>query len=177
MKKYLVLLLTLAMVFSCKDDENPEPEIYNGFATAKINSEEYNFKPHMAFFSSVNSYGLSLQYHINENILRKAITFSFINGEIGKKIAYPLRFNNQDTLQCSYGTSIVDGDVFGNYYWLNENDEIEDYLELLEFNESTGEVIGKFQASFYIDTFAIFDQNSPDTIIITDGYFETIIFD
>ncbi len=177
MKKCLFLILVVIVISSCKKDENPEPDIYNSFATAKINNEVFSFKPSMIFSSTTDSYGILLEYHIDEIILRKSLNFSFIKGETIKQSIYPISISNQDTSQCSYSTLIGDGDVLGNYYYLNENDLIEDYLELTQFNESTGNVQGTFQVSFYVDTSTIFDLNSPDTIIITDGYFETTIHD
>ncbi len=64
MKKCLFLILVVIGIFSCKKDESPKPDIYNGFATAKINNKEFSFKPRMVFSSNTNSYGILLEYHI-----------------------------------------------------------------------------------------------------------------
>lgn len=177
MKAYLLLILIIIISTSCGKDENSESEIYNGFAMAKINEEEFNLKPAMKFFPDHNAYGLTIAYHINENVVRKQLIFAYIAGETSRQLVRALDSNRKDTLQASYSTRLQDGDVLGNIYKVNELDNIEDYIELTEFNESTGEVIGEFQASFYVDTSAIFDLSSPDTITITDGYFETKFFE
>lgn len=171
----ILIIFSIALLFgSCtKDEPIPEPEIYNGFGSAEINGEVREFRPSMKFHESKDSYGIVLDYYFQE-VMKAQIHFRlFSNGE-DLQILFQENENNQFP-QAIYSTRIGDGDVAGNYYFLNEGDEIEDYLQLISFDESTGKVVGEFQASFVVDTAQIFDPNSPDTIVITNGYFETTI--
>lgn len=74
-------------------------------------------------------------------------------------------------------TGLSDGDVFGSYYHLNESDGVEDYIEIRSYNTSTRAISGYFQASLYKDDRVDYDLLRPDTLVIKEGYFETIVQD
>ncbi len=174
--KKLIVLFILIVLYSCtKDEPVSKPSVFNGFGTANINGKEYMFKPSMKYHESLGRYGIILVYFENE-IQRAKIHFAKVSNENSLQTLHKYNDNIINT-QCGFYTSILDGDVAGNYYFLNEKDSIEDYLLLTSFDMTTGEVKGEFQASFYVDTAKIFDHNFPDTIVITNGYFETTVLD
>ncbi len=171
MKKLLGILLIIISISCCQDDEQSEPELYNGYATAKVNGVEYDFKPRMKVRSSGIGYNIVMNYYVNDTKRAQLHISAFTKEEN----AQTLNSENEDNLnpQAIYATLIGDGDVTGNYYFLNEGDEVQDFIEIISFEESSGDVTGNFEASFYVDTSFIFDPGSPDTIVISDGYFET----
>ena len=182
MKKYIVFIFGLFVFLnSCRPDEEPivTPDPYTEVAVAKINGEELNFFSQGLFFvhGSDPTFTLGLNYFIGDQVLRKRISFSYIKRTLSTQLLWPADVNDKEHLKCSFGTFLYDGDVVGNYYLLNPNDSIEDFFRSLSFDEASGEVSGVFQASFVVWEDAIFDPNSPDTIVITDGYFETKISD
>lgn len=166
-------LIAMVLVACTKDDPEYSPNGFNGFSSATINGNTLSFKPSMKYFISSGTYGIGLDYFKN-NIIKSVIHFGFFSNVLSKQKLNSI-LNEKKYPLASYATLIGDGDVAGNYYFLNETDTIEDYLLLTSFDDKTGDVKGKFQASFYVDTSLIFDLNSPDTIIITDGYFETTV--
>ena len=173
--KKLIVLFILSILYSCTKDEPVSiPSVFNGFGTANINGKEYIFKPRMRYFDSYG-YGIVLVYFENE-IERAQIAIENFANDSTVQILHKYDYNIIEP-NAGFYTTILDGDVAGNYYILNEKDSIEDYLLLTSFDMTTGEVKGEFQASFYVDTAKIFDHNFPDTIVITNGYFETKVFD
>ncbi len=175
--KYLAIIMLLLFGISCSKDETIiEPEVYNGIASGLINGEELIFSPRMTpSYGNDSTYSLLIDLLKGDNVLKKTIHFSYIKPIVEVQLLKQFDFYNKIDLQCSYATRIGDGDVAGNYYYLNADDDIEDYLQLTNFNKSTGEVTGIFQASFVVDTAQIFDTSSPEIIVITNGYFETTI--
>ena len=178
--RFLTLLFLLLFLFSCRPDEEPivTSEFYNGMAVAKINGEEFEFSPRMSpSHGNDSTFNFLLDYFIGDQVLRKEIFFRYIRQTLSVQPLFVATSTDKENLQCGFGTSLYDGDVSGNYYLLNPNDSIEDFFRFLSFDEASGEVSGVFQASFVVSENAIFDPNSPDTIVITDGYFETKISD
>ncbi len=173
MKESLGIILIMLLILCCRDDEQSEQELYNGHATAKVNGVKYDFRPSLKFFPSLGTYSLVLD-HFENDVLRTQLHFNPFVDQRGAQNLH--RSNNQNlNPQATYSTSIGDGDVEGNNYHLLEMDEVEDFLEIVSLDETTGDVVGNFQASFEVDSLIRFDPSSPDTIVITDGYFETKI--
>ena len=167
----------MLLIASCTKDESSIPEFYNGVATGKINGVEFEFKPRMTHsIGNDSTFNLIINYIIGDNVLRKSISITYIRKTIETQKFNRNVFENKFDLQCKYLTWILDGDVPGNSYELIENDTIADYIQLISYDEKTGKVLGKFQGSFMVDTTHIFDPNSPNDLVITDGYFETTIF-
>ena len=164
----------MLLLASCSKEKYPMVDSYSGFATAKINDEVVNLKPSIKYFPDEKVYGMVLDRYVDD-IVRAEISIGyFLNIDTlqvlhayNEKMKFP---------QATYVTRIEDGDVAGNSYDLIENDNIKDYIQLISYDEKTGKVVGKFQGSFTVDTTHIFDPNSPNDIVITDGYFETTIF-
>jgi hypothetical protein len=70
-------------------------------------------------------------------------------------------------------TTTIGGDVVCDRYDLNKNDSLFNYLQILSFNNKTGEITGTFQASYIRDTSRTKCQTTaPDTIVIRDGIFQ-----
>jgi hypothetical protein len=99
----------------------------------------------------------------------------FLNRELGIQDLF--LYNSQPSKPFS-SFATLNGDVLYNYYHLNESDTIADYIHLLSYDESTGEVKGRFQASYVLDSAEQLDPDFLDTVvIIKDGYFETKIYE
>ncbi len=175
MRNFLIVII-LVILTSCHKDE-PVPVDY-GYGTMDLNGESYSLVPYLSKPkrpSDDSLYFLYLKYVLQNGYLRKQIDFSGFKLKLDTQFFKKWNPGETTDMTSVYSTSLSDGDVFGNIYFLNENDTIPDYLKLTEINSKTGEVKGIFQCSYYVDTSLIFDPDSPDTIIITNGYFETII--
>ena len=71
-----------------------------------------------------------------------------------------------------YNTLLSDGHVFGDIYYVLEDDPVEDYIEITDI--SGDEIKGRFQVSFLRDTTSIpVSSSTLDTIIFTNGQFHT----
>ena len=73
----------------------------------------------------------------------------------------------------SYGTLIDDGDVSGDDYDLLESED--NWLIVTEWNESTTEIKGNFQASFLFKGDEHKTPDAGDTVRFTNGFFHTRI--
>lgn len=178
--RYFILVFFIVLIGACKKEPASLPDDgmypYIGTVTMKVNEEEFPFLPVI-----VNNYRLSGHADIafisfsEEGFERKSLSFSAI--PINTEKHSLVKSNNQtvEIGEASYGTSLSDGDVAGNNYKLNDSDSIEDYFQFTSINEDTKEVRGIFQASFLVNKATAFDPSSPDTIIITDGVFETVL--
>ena len=51
-------------------------------------------------------------------------------------------------------------------------DTTEDFFQ---FDKTVDNISRTFEASFVIDSFSNLDSRSPDTIILSDGYFKTML--
>lgn len=178
--RYLISFLLTALLLTACKKENNNPQLeepsYMGFATMLLNEEEAEFFPILIYSNnSFETASLTLTQLSKAGIRRKIVGISSIpinneNHQLTERSPQYVEIG-----EISFHTLLSDGDVLGNYYYLNEQDEIEDFIQFTHIDEETREVKGIFQASFYVDTSAIFDLSSPDTIIITDGYFETVL--
>lgn len=178
MKHITLLALAALLLFACgKEEIEAEPEAPNGVASAKINGAYLEFSPSMRFaYASDSKFNLLLQY-AQGGARRKQLALTLLEHSFDLQKLRAIDFDQNNSPRASYATLLYDGDVAGNYYYLNEEDEITDFFQFTEFDERTGRVTGRFQASFVVDTSAIFDLASPDTIVITEGYFETVVVD
>lgn len=175
-----IILAFSAIVFGCnKERFDEEAPRHFGNASAYINGDSTSFEVSVRRLQTNDTlYSLGFHYYIN-GARRKFIYFTgfrmvnerqFLNSAIHMPNRYPF---------SSYATYLLDGDVAGNYYYLNEDDSIEDYLEITYFNLITKEVRGLVQGSYFIAPELTEKQDlaSPDTIIVTKGIFKTKIFD
>ncbi len=172
--KIILLILGLFVVASCKDDDMPtEPDgIYFGTGAADLNGGEWegDTRTKMAFQS--NTHMLLNIDHIVNKVLKGTLNFKYVPLKAGQYELKPSELNKEDTVSVAYNTRIGDGDVAGNYYILLTNDTVQDWIEIVAFDDATMEFNGKFQASFYRDTtLPKFDQSLPDTLVFTNGTF------
>lgn len=173
--KIILLILGLFVVASCKDDDMPaEPDgIYFGTGSADLNGNHWEGDTRTKLFQSCNggTMNITLDEYINE--IQKS-EFG-VNAVPLSKGHYSLKAYESepcDSLATSFYSRIGDGDVAGNYYILLTNDSIQDWIEIVAFDDETLEFNGEFQASFYRDTtLPKFDQSLPDTLVFTNGTF------
>ncbi len=173
-----IFFIAFSIISCSKEKPVKDPYLIEpiGFGTAKVNGEVHDFKPFLYHRNNQEYYGLSLNRYLNER-LRSEIHIAHFYNTSNLQILTP-EIIGEDHLkpEASYGTRLSSCELLmGNYYFLNDNDEIDDYVQLISFDENSGDMVGKFQCSFVVDTSTICDKSSPDTIVITDGYFETTV--
>jgi hypothetical protein len=175
MKKISTILLLL-LLYACRKEEPVEEEpvfAYNGFGQIIDNDKDLYFKSILSpSYGKINLYYLGFEYLIGENVLRKQFSLFFLKPTLDRQVIYPFDRLVTDNLQATYSTRIGDGDIMGSSYDLNDTDDIEDYIQLIKFDTLTGEVSGRFQASFKLDITTFVAPSSPDSVILKEGYFE-----
>jgi hypothetical protein len=180
MKKYkyhlIMAVISLLILISCGKEDKVEPDFFNGFSSININGEAFEFQPRVTkSHGNDSTYNVLLAYFIGEHILRKQLSITFVLRSNEKQNLLKSDIFDKSNPQVGFSTRLQDGDVPGNRYCLLMEDSQEDFLQFTQFDESSGEIKGKFEASFVVDSTFNFDVNSPDTILITDGYFETFL--
>jgi len=181
--KYLMIVLLMVSCFSCEKEEAMPFDNYSveyiGECSLTINGEEQIFSTHMSFsYGTEETVGLSIVKLSPEGFKRRGLGISSV--PLNLELLPLVRSTTQDVIEgeASYHSLLGDGDVLGNSYVLIERDSIEDFLQLTSINMDTREVKGTFQLSLSIGSLKDkVDPTMPDTIIITDGYFETILQD
>jgi len=179
--KHLIFFLLTCCLFSCDKgtDDIQEPGKIEpmGQATMLLNEKSATFAPFMFYsYGTEETIELNFREYTPSGLLTKEFSISKLPVEVGK---YELvrRIPDQSLALGATSFYTTEHDILNNAYHLNEQDDIEDFIEFTEINEVTREVKGNFQASFYVDTLIQFDATQPDTLIITNGYFETILQD
>lgn len=176
----LISFLFAGLLFAaCKKESNtsqPEGPSYMGSASMVINGEEVTFSTLLVYsYNSVAEASLLITDVSPEGREGKSISVSTIPLNLEKhRLAMS---TTQDVRNAEASLSQSDGDVLMYHYSLNEEDEIEDFIQFTHINEETREVKGIFQASFLENTLVAFNSLSPDTIVITAGTFETVLQD
>ncbi|RMG84698.1 MAG: hypothetical protein D6714_07390 [Bacteroidetes bacterium] len=173
--KIILMFLALFVMASCKDKDMPtEPDgIYFGSGSADLNGNHWEGDTRTKLFQSCNNGMMNIvidEYRngvLKSDLIIQAVPLAQGAFEMQKYKGEPC-----DSLATSFNTSIGDGDVAGNYYILLTNDTVQDWIEIVAFDDATMEFNGKFQASFYRDTtLPKFDQSLPDTLVFTNGTF------
>ncbi|MBK7231529.1 MAG: hypothetical protein IPH93_04525 [Saprospiraceae bacterium] len=183
MNKYSLILITL-MILSCNIPEDPVEEVYfHGSAKIPINNDTLEFMQSLKLsHNTLDTFNIAFVYFIGDNIQRKILSIAGFSLSFAKQNLFisEFDFDINDKPFSSFATSLSDGDVAGNYYKLNTNDSIEDYIQINEYNSTTKMVKGNVQASYIIHLLPgdiKFDLTSPDTIIISNFEFETKILE
>lgn len=182
MNRIILLFALLTLLYSCdKNAASLEPVktgyLRIGYMEGVVNGKLKAYSPVSTFqYNSDSTIFLSLAEFDSDSIVRFSLSITGI----------PLREDNFELFQrdstklvpnVSAGSYLSDGDVFGSYYHLNESDGVEDYVEIRSYDKSTRAISGYLQASLYKDDRVDYDPLRPDTLVIRDGYFETIVQD
>jgi len=182
MNKLLILFVLATLLCNCdKNTESLEPiekrYLRIGYMEGMINGEPEIYSPVSIFeYNSDSTIFLSLDEFDRDSIVRFSIEVSSIPLRQERFTLFK-RDSVGHTPNINAGSFLSDGDVFGSYYCLNESDGVEDYIEIRSYNTSTRAISGYFQASLYKDDRVDYDPLRPDTLVIRDGYFETIVQD
>jgi len=168
-----------ALIFiGCKKD--PDKGNYYGTASATFNGKTWQsgkVRCIVAKQCGNGKLGFQFQVYNQYNELREEMIFFKIPVAIGTYTINPKNFNDplcKDTIPIgSYHTLQSDGDVLLDSYYviLSSNN----YFTINNYNESTKELRGKFEVTFKI--FDRQDPDSPDTIRVTNGSFNTKILE
>ncbi len=181
MRLILMFIISCSFLFSCNKNDDGIGRRQWGTISAMKNGEfwegeiyslskSYSFEAGQGVDIFINRYN-EKGYH------REELYFYKVPDKVDK---YPLSqtsFLDKDSLiGADYFTSVDDGDVLGEIYYLILNDSIEDYIEITDV--SGKELFGRFQASFAKDTTSLDgDPSAPDTVIFTNGKFHTKVLD
>jgi hypothetical protein len=187
MKKQTKLFFTLLlfMMYGCKDREEAIVKFIPlgwGEASMYINGEYLDGIPNlMPHNDGSGLYYFDIRKYNSENFLRRQLDINAIpyNQIVSKQKITLSATNFQmyfDTTNAIFTTFKSHGDVVTGSYTIIENDTIQDYVQFLDIDSTTGEVNGVFQGSF-----AVPEGLNPslsgygDTIILRSGVFHTKI--
>jgi hypothetical protein len=176
MKRFLLFTIALALLSCNKEQFTYVPGPYDAdFASAKFNTENLELESKM-YKSLLNDslYRLSIDHLDERGKLLKSMDFEFFRSTTDKQIVQFMEFDNKVDPQFSY-YKMQGNDLVEKVYQVLETDSIEDYIQLTEFNVATGKVKGHFQVSLALAPSFVSPNEPLDTVVITDGYFETTI--
>lgn len=171
----MLCLFSVILFFSCNKDAVDCVPLREGVAYFNFNGiADSTYIPSILNSVDKETFYLSIIYYTKSKAIKRIATVSKIKYILGKQRIVPIYYNDADETYSSFATAIS-GDIAGNFYYINDNDTIEDYIQLTKIDEVSGEVEGNFQMSYYVDTIAIFDLSTPNTVILRDGYFKAYL--
>jgi hypothetical protein len=173
----LMLILVILLTACSKDELIPLNRDYWGEINIKKNNDMWN--PYiiglLANKPFGDVYGLEIASYDNQNILRKELNiFGIPLNKMGK---FEINTTNnqkviiEGNIAASYGTSIEDGDVNGDVYYLDTS--ANNFIEIT--NIYGNEIKGNFQIRLLRDTSRIKYLENSDTILFKDVTFHTRI--
>lgn len=180
MNRLLFVLPIVIMLSNCKKDENVvvDTEVIEhiGYSTATFNGEEVELQPFANHYDQLTPpLNFSLKRYVVDGSVRFSLSFRGMKLLIEKQTLY----NRSDSVRISAASAAsLILDTIGKEYDLNEQDDIEDFFQITHYNEETGDLHGIYQLSLYKDptTEGLPDDPAwPDTLVIKDGYFETVV--
>lgn len=179
MKYFMIFLIPLTILQSCKEDPSIIPDIYWGEASAIKNGEPWSGRIY-AQPNEPYGYGFDISIDVfnNQEFLREVLHIAKIPYNMSKTKIDTLDIRVDVTLTAaSYSSLVDDGDVLGDLFKVYEGEE-ENYIIITEYNEETGEIRGEFEVAFVFDEGPLgtrSDPTVPDTIRFTNGTFHTKI--
>jgi hypothetical protein len=117
------------------------------------------------------------ELYSQEGYLRQQLCFIKIPRYIGRHKIVPAVSQHCNELDPVYGelfTLNQDGDVLGDVY--NTLESADNFIQIDQFNEKTGEINGIFQLTLVIERRGD-ESRLPDTLRFTEGKFHTKILD
>ena len=175
MKKYIIYAIFSFLVFtiSCNKEKN-EIDEYWGEAGAYKNGIEWTCLP-LAGISNINDkLFISCNTYSDEGYHREELLLFKIPLNEGEyDVERTEERDEDDKVGAKFFTSVDDGDVTGDIYYISESDS----LSIIAITKIEGkEVWGTFNLILFRDTTrAIQYPDVPDTLIFTDGQFHTKI--
>jgi hypothetical protein len=173
MDKFFVLSLQLVAILavlsvSCDKPAAviPLPEHYWGEMHAMINDQMWVAEPYAAGRKVDDKYHITLigdVYNGYWHVERLSITY--IPASVGTYFVGQWR---NDSIPY-YLLTLLDFDVALGYYLVEGDQAPKGSVTILEYDEATKEVKGTFEG-------VIYKKNLPDSLVITDGYFHTKIY-
>lgn len=169
----------IAIIFiGCKKD--PNKNLYFGTASAKFNGQSWTAgKVGCGIGITCPKGKLTFAFYVynQQGFLREKLVFQAIPVGTGVYTLNPANFNDplcKDTVPySSYFTHQDDGDVSLDSY--NAIPSLNNYFAIEDYNERTKELRGSFAVTFKIFTRQA--PNSPDTIRVSNGSFNTKILE
>jgi len=180
MKRKFYLIFTLLIIgLACK--KNKDDIQYHGTASATFNGKAWQSGKVRCVISTQCYKGkLSIHFHVynSQGFLRESLGIANIPVA---KATYTLnpadlansRNCNRSDATASYHTLQDHGDVLLDSY--DALPSADNYLAIEEYNERTKKLSGRFSVIFKIHRRQ--DPNSPDTIKVTNGRFDTKILE
>lgn len=166
----------LLLLISCNEDDMIDKSIYFGSSSAYVDNELWEADVRSSYCTSDNNYIL-LSFDMYEgSILRNELYMKKVKLSIGE-----LQYLNQDLdNSCEFlCASLSTGfdDQAGDYYTINQNNQLENWIIIDSFYNQTLEFWGRYQASFLRDDRIPKMDNYPDTLYFEAGSFNGRIRD
>ncbi len=168
----LLGIFAFYLLLSCTKKKRIVPEFYKGSASLTINRKSFESKSG-AFKLNKEDTSYFLFVDARDEVFNRTVklSFSFVSNIKQKQVL--LKRNSEDRSLPQACLFIKDKAVLYSYYELIEKDTSQNYFQFTSFDEATGKIKGKFEASFIIDSITNLDPLASDTIFIMNGYFET----
>ena len=167
---FIIMALLLCLLFSCnpKDKDECRLEQHTGQMMAKINEEEWIGYTHGLdnnLIAIVGSY-----YYKPSCRLEQIISIILPGKDEG---VYPLSDSmNVSSMHAEILFSFMDADLLLAHYKV-EKGKISGIVEITGYNSGTEKITGNFNCTVYpYRNYGL--DNPPDSLVITNGQFETI---
>ncbi|WP_375559693.1 hypothetical protein ACE193_18465 [Bernardetia sp. OM2101] len=184
MKKQILVLFVLMSCFlsSCNDEKIQLSKNY--FGTINVFKNGENWQP-LIYASQNRKEKEYIVLHIEkpdrQNIIRESLYLHAISKRKGynliksKEEIDDFPYENNIRRYASYYTHIADGDVGCASYQVDDSVEIAGYVNVTTYDESSGRIEGTFEVTLVKERSC--EENAPDTLHFTEGFFSTKIQD
>lgn len=169
--------LLVVLAFGCKKEpteEPAEPPYYVGTAKWEMNAENWNGVA--SAIMKNNNEDSTYDLHIFRNSASLNLKFKKIKLQTDKQVITPCTPSNPHN--CPYADLYYGvGDVFYDAYRDIASNSIENYIEITALDLKKKTAKGKFQVVMGLEFPNVADDPnpSPDTLVLLNGSFETLI--
>lgn len=185
-----VCLACLLSLGACKEEEEPSliPDYYWGEASALKNGKEWQPLIYGITLRGISrQYGILMDVFSEQGFRRERLTFGYLKKDridsfpvladsiFKNENNFPNELIYSDSCDATHSTMIDDGDVVGDFYDVDQTKD--NYIEIVEYDEESGEVSGRFEVTFILTYDSPWTPDSPDTVKFTNGVFKTKIWD
>jgi len=167
--RLLTFICTIILIFSCGKDEF-EYDYSTGEVNALMNGDPWKSNIRASFIAD-SLFGISIEKFNNQGILRESTGFQRFNLKEGLIDSFATPSTTLGQLPSThYARLISDGDLISESYNLDHSKD--NFIEIIEINEDSKYIEGRFDLTFNIDTlFGKYDESAPDIVYFTDATF------
>ena len=166
------IAMVLFLLAGCNKEQAPRDEHWGGLA-ANINGKNW----YSLAFAGINyndgKLYINSDTYSKEGFLRESLLIYKIPLQVGQyRIWKTGRSDYNDKTGALFITSVDDGDVGGDFYFVMESDTLSS-VTITKIDEK--EVWGVFNLTLIRDTTSAVQYGAPDTLIMKNGEFHTKI--